>query len=58
MHSLKPYSDKSKGVADLLDWAALIDDGIVQGKSGALHAGWDPGLRRRTLAIIFAGLSA
>jgi AcrR family transcriptional regulator len=25
---------------------------------GALHAGWDRGLRRRTLAIIFAGLSA
>jgi AcrR family transcriptional regulator len=25
---------------------------------GALHAGWDQGLRRRTLAIIFTGLSA
>jgi hypothetical protein len=25
---------------------------------GALHAGWDRALRRRTLAIIFAGLSA
>jgi len=40
MHSLKPYNDTSKGVADLLDWAALMDDGIVQGKSGALLAGW------------------
>jgi hypothetical protein len=25
---------------------------------GALHAGWDQALCRRTLAIIFAGLSA
>jgi len=40
MHSLKPYRDKSKALADLLDWAALFDDGIVQGKSGALLAGW------------------
>jgi type IV secretion system protein VirB4 len=40
MHALKPYNDRSKGLADLLDWCALIDDGIVQGKSGALLAGW------------------
>jgi type IV secretion/conjugal transfer VirB4 family ATPase len=40
MHSLKPYNDPTKGLADLLDWAALVDDGIVQGKSGALLAGW------------------
>jgi type IV secretory pathway VirB4 component len=40
MHSLKSYNDKSKGLADLLDWAALVDDGIIQGKSGALLAGW------------------
>ena len=40
MRSLKPYSDANKGVADLLDWAALMDDGIVQSKSGALLAGW------------------
>jgi hypothetical protein len=25
---------------------------------GALHGGWNPDLRRRTLAIIFTGLSA
>jgi hypothetical protein len=36
MHSLKPYKNRSKGVSDLLDWAALMDDGIVQGKSGAI----------------------
>jgi type IV secretion/conjugal transfer VirB4 family ATPase len=40
MHSLKPYNDRSKGLSDLLDWAALMDDGIVQGKSGTLLAGW------------------
>jgi type IV secretory pathway VirB4 component len=40
MHSLKPYNDPTKGLADLLDWAALVDDGVVQGKSGALLAGW------------------
>src|ERR1700709_968332 len=40
MHSLKPYNDRSKGLSDLLDWAALMDDGLVQGKSGALLAGW------------------
>jgi type IV secretion/conjugal transfer VirB4 family ATPase len=40
MHSLKPYKNRSKGVSDLLDWAALMDDGIVQGKSGAILAGW------------------
>src|ERR1700730_4024127 len=40
MHSLKPYNDTAAGLSDLLDWAALIDDGIVQGKSGALLAGW------------------
>jgi type IV secretion system protein TrbE len=40
MHSLKPYNDRRKGLSDLLDWAALMDDGLVQGKSGALLAGW------------------
>jgi type IV secretion system protein TrbE len=40
MHSLKPYNDTAAGLSDLLDWAALMDDGIVQGKSGALLAGW------------------
>ena len=40
MHSLKPYNDTAAGLSDLLDSAALMDDGIVQGKSGALLAGW------------------
>ena len=40
MHALKPYMDRSKGLADQLDWCALIDDGIVRGKSAGLSAGW------------------
>ncbi|MDR3740812.1 MAG: conjugal transfer protein TrbE [Terracidiphilus sp.] len=36
----KRTRDKAKGVADLLDWAAVVADGVVMGKSGALLAGW------------------
>ena len=37
---LKPFQDKASGLADLLNWAALVDEGIVQTKSGALLAGF------------------
>lgn len=40
MQALKSYRDKAKGVPDLLDWAALIDSGVVLGKSGSLMAGY------------------
>jgi type IV secretion system protein VirB4 len=40
VQALKKYRKKSKGVADLLDWAALIDDGVVLNKSGSLLAGY------------------
>ncbi len=40
MLALKQFRDKAKGVADLLNWAALIDEGIVLGKDGSLLAGW------------------
>ena len=40
MQALKTYRKKTKGVSDLLNWAALIDDGIVLTKSGALMAGF------------------
>jgi type IV secretion system protein VirB4 len=40
MLDLKLYRDKAKGVADLLNWAALCDAGMVQTKSGALLAGY------------------
>src|SRR5579862_4439494 len=37
---LKPFEDRSAGLADLLQWAALVDSGIVQGKDGSLLAGF------------------
>lgn len=40
MLNLKEYRSSARGVADLLQWAALIDDGVVQTKNGALLAGW------------------
>lgn len=38
--SLNAFREKSAGVADLLNWAALIDDGILQCKDGTLLAGF------------------
>lgn len=40
MLALKTFRDKAAGVPDLLNWAALIEDGIVQGKDGSLLAGY------------------
>lgn len=40
MLRLKEFRDKAKGVADLLNWAGLIDDGIVLCKDGSLLAAW------------------
>jgi len=40
MLALKNFRDKAAGVADLLNWAALFEDGIVQCKDGSLLAGW------------------
>ena len=40
MLSLRPFKGEGPGVNDLLNWAAPIDDGIVQGKDGSLLAGW------------------
>jgi Type IV secretory pathway, VirB4 components len=40
MLALRSFRDRAAGLADLLNWAALIDDGIVQGKDGGLLAGW------------------
>ena len=37
---LSSHRDKSEGAADLLNYAALIDDGIVVGKDGSLMAAW------------------
>ncbi|MDI2113890.1 VirB4 family type IV secretion/conjugal transfer ATPase [Commensalibacter nepenthis] len=40
MLNLKEYRSKIKGLADLLNWAALIDSGVVLCKDGSLIAGW------------------
>lgn len=41
MLNLKGYRDKSKGLPDILNWAFLVDDGIVVGKDGSLMAGYE-----------------
>lgn len=40
MQALRSFRTKAAGMADLLNWAALVDDGIVQGKDGSLMAGY------------------
>ncbi|HEX4617048.1 MAG TPA: transporter, partial [Stellaceae bacterium] len=40
MLALKSFRSRAAGLPDLLNWAALIGDGIVQGKDGSLLAGW------------------
>lgn len=40
MLNLREYRDKARGLPDLLPFAALIDNGVVLTKSGALMAGW------------------
>jgi type IV secretion system protein VirB4 len=38
--ALKSFRDKAAGVADLLNWAALFADGIVQDKDGSFLVAW------------------
>jgi type IV secretion system protein VirB4 len=40
MLSLKPFRSKAAGLPDLLNYAALIDEGVVLGKDGSLLAGF------------------
>ncbi|SCC93511.1 Conjugal transfer protein TrbE [Thiomonas sp. X19] len=40
MLALQEFRDRSAGLPDLLPWAALVDNGVVLTKSGALLAGW------------------
>ncbi len=40
MLALRLFRDRAKGMADLLNWAALVDDGVVLGKDGSLLAGF------------------
>ncbi|HBC3902267.1 helicase HerA domain-containing protein [Vibrio harveyi] len=40
MLSLQSYRDSAKGLPDLLNWGALVDDGVMLGKDGSFTAGW------------------
>ncbi|CDG91748.1 TraG/VirB4 family ATPase [Xenorhabdus bovienii] len=40
MLSLKPFRSKAAGLPDLLNYAALVDEGVVLGKDGSLMAGF------------------
>ncbi|GAM65496.1 incP-type conjugative transfer protein trbE [Vibrio ishigakensis] len=40
MQLLKTYRDQAKGLPDLLNWAALVDEGVMLGKDGSFTAGW------------------
>jgi type IV secretion system protein VirB4 len=37
---LKSHRSKDAGLADLLNYAAIVDDGVVVGKNGSLMAAW------------------
>lgn len=37
---LKKHQQKDAGLADLLNYAALVDDGVIVGKNGAFMAAW------------------
>lgn len=40
MLPLKPVHDGTPGLPDLLNWAALVADGVITCKDGSLLAGW------------------
>jgi len=40
MLKLKQYRDAAVGLPDLLNYALMPDEGIVQGKDGSLMASW------------------
>ena len=37
---LKKHRSQAAGLADLLNYAAVVDDGIIVGKNGAFMAAW------------------
>lgn len=40
MLNLKEFRSGAKGLADLLNWGSLVEDGVVLCKDGSLLAGW------------------
>lgn len=67
MHALKEHRSPTKALPDLLNWAAVIDDGIVLNKDGSLMAGFfyrgqdlatvTTAERNRVSAVVNAALS-
>jgi type IV secretory pathway VirB4 component len=37
---LREHRSESRGLADLLNWAFMVDDGVILQKDGSLLAGW------------------
>ena len=37
---LKKHHSKDAGMADLLNYAAMVDDGVIVGKNGSFMAAW------------------
>jgi type IV secretion system protein TrbE len=37
---LKKHRAKDAGLADLLNYAAMVDDGVIVGKNGSFMAAW------------------
>src|SRR5215469_3718056 len=37
---LKKHRSKDAGLADLLNYAAVVDDGVIVGKNGSFMASW------------------
>ncbi|HXO17856.1 MAG TPA: conjugal transfer protein TrbE, partial [Candidatus Dormibacteraeota bacterium] len=40
MLNLREFRSTAKGLPDLLNYAAVVDDGVVLNKDGSLTAGW------------------
>lgn len=40
IHRLANYRDKGEGFVDLLNYAAVVDEGVIVGKNGAFMAAW------------------
>jgi len=53
MQALKNYRNQQRGFADLLNYAAVIDDGVILNKDGSLMAAWY--YRGRDLATVSDG---
>jgi len=39
-HHLKKHRDRKAGLVDLLNYAAVVDDGVIVGKNGSFMAAW------------------